>query len=428
MNKWLECGGCGKSFPLKTTSFICPDCLQNGSTYALEAQYDYDAMTPEAGKRLVQPQRSMWGYRELLPVEEGAEPVTLGEGMTPLSPLQALRRIGYASVWYKNESVNPTWSHKDRFNSVAMTQARELGFAGTTCSSTGNHGLSGAAYAARAGLKSVIFFPPETPKVMVDLASHYGAMAVITQWHSREEMVKHLCRQGWYPGTSLKNNPLTSPFGVEGYKTIAYEIVADLGRVPDLMLVPVAGGNALYGIFKGFRELARLGLTEKVPKMIACQAAGANALQRSFEAGRTEVGVQPRAFSLATSTREETSGDNALHALYASGGSAVSVSDLAIQEAMTLVAREGFCVEAASAIPIACLLKLIREGAADPAQTIVCLLTSGGVKSPDILADMRRPAVRIEGSTDALDEAMKTVFVAMNPTNGEELTREQETL
>ncbi|MHB1652608.1 MAG: threonine synthase [Desulfitobacteriaceae bacterium] len=197
---------------------------------------------------------------------------------------------------------------------------------------------------------------------------------------------------------------------MEGYKTIAYEIVVDLGRAPDKVLVPVAGGNALYGIFKGFRELLELKLIDQVPKIIACQASGANILEQAYREHLTKVGIQPGAYSLATSTREETAGDNALQAIYQSNGEAVTVTDLEIQDAMRLVAKEGFCVEAASAIPVASLIKLMNENKIKKEETVVCLLTSAGSKSPDILSDLRAPAARIEASLDTLDIVLERFF------------------
>jgi threonine synthase len=415
MNKWLACKKCGKTYTLNSALFVCSACEEKGEYIGLEVRYEYAELEAGFRKRLTEGRgRSMWVYRDLLPVEDEEDPVTLGEGATPIIPLLAFNKQGYRNVYYKNESLNPTGSHKDRFNSIMMTKARELGYQNMTCSSTGNHGLSAAAYAARAGLRSVIFFPPETPKLMVDMASHYGAMAVVTQWHARDAMVAHLSGKGWFTNTTQKRRPVSVPYGVEGYKTIAFEIVSDLGKAPDKVLVPVAGGSAFYNIYKGFRDLVAMNVIERVPEMIACQASGANVLEQAFLERQTEVGVQARAYSLATSTREESVGDFALDAIYGSGGRVVAVTDLEIQDAMRLVAREGFCVEAASAIPVACLNKLVEQGAVLEEETVVCLLTSNGAKSPDVLADLRSPAVRIEASVDTLDRALERYFYENN--------------
>ena len=136
-------------------------------------------------------------------------------------------------------------------------------------------------------------------------------------------MLRHLISKGWFPFTSPKDSPTSNPYGGEGYKTIAYEIVTDLGRVPDKMLVPVAAGALICGAYKGFLELKTLGITDKIPQFVACQAKGANVLQRAFDAHSHETERMPGAFSIATSTREETVGSKALQVIYESGGSAM---------------------------------------------------------------------------------------------------------
>lgn len=410
MKKWLECECCHREFDLEGNDLVCPVCSKEGRHYELTVCYDYDHAGDAEKETLLQPQRDMWGYRSFLPVPDRADAVTLGEGATPLTKVLAAEKEGFGNVWCKNESQNPTWSHKDRLNSILATTAKRMGRKNITCSSTGNHGLSAAAYAARSGGRSIILFPPETPKLMVDLASSYGALSIITQWHARDEMLRYLCGHGFFPFTSPKNTPTSNPYGGEGYKTIAYEIAGDLGRIPDKVFVPVAAGALIRGVFKGFSELYRLGLTDGIPQLIACQAKGANVLQRAFENHEHETRTLPHAYSLATSTREESVGSKALEVIYETGGSAESVSDYEIQQAMIKIAQEGYCAEAASAIPFACMLKMIEEKRVDKEECSVCILTSGGVKSPDILADLRAPARRIEGSVEALEKAISLYY------------------
>lgn len=406
MKKWLECPCCHRKFELNSEYLICPDCSRKSEHYELNVCYDYEHATPAEKNSLRQTYRSIWGYKSFLPVADDAQPVTLGEGATPLTRFLTAEHKGYPQIWCKNESQNPTWSHKDRLNSVLATTAKAMEQGKICCSSTGNHGLSAAAYAGRSGGKSIILFPPETPKLMVDLASSYGAVSVITEWHARDPMLRHLISKGWFPFTSPKDSPTSNPYGGEGYKTIAYEIVTDLGRVPDKMLVPVAAGALICGAYKGFLELKTLGITDKIPQFVACQAKGANVLQRAFDAHSHETERMPGAFSIATSTREETVGSKALQVIYESGGSAMVATDYEIQQAMITLGKEGYCAEAASAIPFACSLQMIEKKELDPEECCVCILTSGGVKSPDILADLRAPAVRIEGSVEALEKAV----------------------
>lgn len=412
--KWLECPNCHSTFDHQSYQAVCPNCLASDLFFGLEMQYDYRQVSTLTRENIVHSSRDIWRYVELLPIDSEEHIVSLGEGFTPLTKIKCFEEKGFSGVWYKQESLNPTWSHKDRFNSVAVSKAKELGYKKVTTSSTGNQGLSTAAYASRAGMESIIFFPPETPKVMVDLASHYGALSIITDWNARDMMVRHMVHKDWFPIVSLEDDSLSNPYGIEGYKTIAYEIFSDLGRAPDRVFVPVAGGNALYGIYKGFKELKELELTKNIPQIVACQAMGANALEETFNHKMNEVIIQKDAFSLATSTREKTSGKRALQAVYNSNGIVISATDIEIQQAMIQLAREGFCVEAASAIPIACLNKLVSKGDVDKEESMVCILTSSGVKSPDILADLRKPAVRIEGSTEALKYVLKNHYVKDN--------------
>ena len=152
---------------------------------------------------------------------------------------------------------------------------------------------------------------------------------------SPSPMLRHLISKGWFPFTSPKDSPTSNPYGGEGYKTIAYEIVTDLGRVPDKMLVPVAAGALICGVYKGFVELKTLGITDKIPKFVACQAKGANVLQRAFDTHSHETERLAGAFSIATSTREETVGSKALRVIYESGGSAKVATDYEIQQAMS---------------------------------------------------------------------------------------------
>jgi threonine synthase len=343
----------------------------------------------------------MWQYAALLPIVQAADIVSIGEGNTPLLPSRQFADAhGYANVYLKMESLNPTWSHKDRYNAVGISMARALGYKRIVTGSTGNHGVSAAAYAAAAGLGCVVFYPPETPRALLSLTSSYGATTVVTGWDARQMMVTTLTRRGWYPAASWMPGRVHNPYSIEGYKTLAFEVVRDLGRVPDKVLIPVAAGNTLYGMWKGFRELRELGLASRTPQIVACHAAGANALEVSFKEGRDDVVVLEQAFSIATSTRERTAGRQALESVRESGGTVVSVTDEAIVHALKETARRGLSIETASAIPIACVTEMISDGQLRRDETAVCIVTSAGIKWPDTLSEMSPPPLRI-GVTEA---------------------------
>ncbi len=189
-----------------------------------------------------------------------------------------------------------------------------------------------------------------------------------------------------------------SPFGVEGFKSIAYEIFEQLGNeTPDAVFVPVGSGDGFYGVWKGFRELKLLGLTSRLPRMYACQAEGCNPLVRSFRAGLKEVVRVADPHSVALSIRESTSSSLALRALYEASGEAVDCSDAEIEDAWRLLCHSGICVEAASAVPLACARKLLASGRIAKSDGIVCLLTGAGIKWPEFLAS-RSPRRPISGA------------------------------
>jgi threonine synthase len=182
--------------------------------------------------------------------------------------------------------------------------------------------------------------------------------------------------------------PVASPFGVEGYKTIAYETVMQLdGRVPDRVYMPVAGGHGIYGIFKGFQELRSLGVVDRVPRMFGCQARGCNPFVRSFQAGHQEVTTVRNPDSIALSIRDETGGDCGLRAIYGSGGAAVDASDPEIVRGARLLARGGIAVEPSSAASVACLLNAARAGEIPARELVVCVVTGAASKWP---ADLDR--------------------------------------
>jgi threonine synthase len=207
--------------------------------------------------------------------------------------------------------------------------------------------------------------------------------------------------------TSTAYAPPACPYGIEGAKTIAYELFRQCGgRAPDAVLVPCASGDTLAGIARGFAELKLLGQIERLPRLYGCQPDGAPALARTIELGLDEVVAIDHPYSVATSTRERTSGVAALRAIRASGGGAPVASDTAILEAVGQLAQEGLCVEPSSALPVACLAGLLASNQIGREELVVCLLTSAGIKWPDTLGvGLAQPEV-IPASLDALDRQL----------------------
>ena len=382
----LQCLRCHARFTEPRLFTGCPRCRAEGVAVNLTVEYDLAPLAGVTPDGFAAPRGSMWRFRHLLPVRR-TPPVTLGEGSTPLVHLTRLgKRLGLPRLYAKDESQNPTWSYKDRLCSTAVTHAVEIGARVITISSTGNHGASTAAYAARAGVPCVIFTVASVPDTMKTLMQAYGAAVVEcptseARWDLMRQGVERL---GWYPTSGFIAPPVGSnPWGVEGYKTIAYEIAEELGwTAPDVVIVPSAYSDGLYGTWKGWTELQALGLVKQTPRMIAAEPFGplAHALEKELDAPEMVEAPSP---SVAFSIGSRYGTWQGLAALRQSGGAGVRLTDEGVLEAQRALAREeGLFVEPSSAAAMTAVMQLAARKALDPAQTIVIVLTSGGLKDP----------------------------------------------
>jgi threonine synthase len=329
-----------------------------------------------------------WDHHPLLPVPDREGMVTLGEGNSPLLSLpRAAEETRADQVWVKYEAVNPTHSWKDRTNAVAVAMARNFGFSKVMCASTGNHGVSLAAYAARAGLRCMVFVPPGAPPAAVQEIGFFGASVVAVDGDVLPLMLELLRGHGWYisqrnsPGTH--GRPFGNPFGVDGYKTIAFEVFRELGgRVPDFVFVPVGGGDGAWGIYKGFDELHRLGLSSQVPQMIACQSAAGGSVANAWRKNLPRIEPVPTSPTIAFSIVDSLSGDHALMAVRRSRGQAIAVEEAEIRAAEDFLRTSGICVEPSSAAALACLRVLGRQGNALEGRSAVLIATGTGLRWP----------------------------------------------
>jgi threonine synthase len=381
----LECLRCRAVFDDARGFAGCPRCRESGVAVNLTVRLDLSALAGVRPESLPSTPRGLWRYHAVLPVA-AEHAVTLGEGATPLVRLERLgKRLGLPRLFAKDESRNPTWSYKDRLCAVAVSHAVATGARVITISSTGNHGASTAAYAARAGLSCVIFTLASVPETMKTLMQAYGAAVVAcptseSRWQLMREGIERL---GWYPTSGFVIPPIGSnPYGIEGYKTIAWEIAEDLGwTAPDVVVVPSAYSDGLYGIWKGWAELQTLGLVKDVPRMIAAEPLGplAAALERGLEVPEPVAGGPSAAFSIASPYGTW----QGLAALKQSGGAGVRITDEGLFEAQRALGREeGLFVEPSSATSLTAVMHLVARKALDPEQTIVVVLTSGGLKDP----------------------------------------------
>ncbi|WP_432825591.1 threonine synthase [Dactylosporangium sp. CA-092794] len=369
----------------------CPACLADGKPSNVQVVYD-DAELLRALRRVAghaETLRDMWHYREVLPIDESSI-VTLGEGATPLLAAPRLgAKLGIPRLYLKDESRNATGSFKDRLAAAAVSAARQLGRRVVVGSSSGNAGAAVAAMAARAGLPCVMFTTQKFPLAMKTQMAIYGtyllaAPTVQDRWSLMEAGVDEL---GWFPVT-VYGSPFfgSNCYGIEGYKTIGYEIVDQLGVAPDHVVFPVGAGDAFSGAFKAMAEYQRAGVIDRVPVMHAAEVYGP--LEQALAGGADVVeAVDVPAPTVAVSVGSNLSTFQALDVLRRTGGSARTASNEEMLRAQRdLGALEGIWVETSSALSVAALPHLVAAGAVDPESVVVAVLTSDGLKDPQTTA------------------------------------------
>lgn len=375
----LRCATCGRPAegPRATQCAACGGALT--VDYALPA-----------GATVVDAQRrGMWRYAPLLPVDDPGAGLSLGEGGTPLVRSRAIApRLGLSRLYFKVEGANPTGSYKDRIAAVGLSRMRELGVQGWAATSSGNAGAALAAYSASAGMTGTLFVLQTAPRAKLTQILAYGPRAVSIQGLGRDpdverntfRTVRGLCEAyGWaLQITAYAFNPI----GMEGAKTIAFEIAEDLGRMPGAVYVPTGGGGLLSAIHKGFSEWAALALPGAAPKIVCVQAEGCDPVCQAWREGR-EVRPIPTCTSKISGIQLTAPPDGtlALQSVRASGGWATSVSDPEVYAAQRLLAQtEGLFCEPASAATVAALVRDVQSGAVSPNDEVVCVLTGTGFK------------------------------------------------
>lgn len=379
--KGQQCIRCNTNFSSHTLFDGCPVCRKSGKLSNVSVIYEDIAPRP-IEDLLSANDQSMWRYRAFLGVSDGE--VSLGEGLTPLLRCSHLgEKFGLSRMFLKNEGQNPTGSYKDRLSSMAVTRAKTESAIGIATSSTGNHGASTAAYAAKAGLPCLIFTVASMPESMKLQMQALGSMLVATDdYRDRWRLLRYCVEQaGWYSTGNFSNPPIgSSPYGIEGYKTIAYEICESLNwQPPDVVVMPVAYGDGIRGTSKGFRDLVALGMIERVPRMIAAETGGSltEALAKNLDLP-PEVSINP---SVALSIHTPVSTYQALKTIQDTGGTAVRVGERQVLEAQRdLGACEGLFVEPASAATVAAIKQLSREDRISKDEIVVGILTSTGLK------------------------------------------------
>jgi threonine synthase len=381
----LRCRECGKTFENQPRS-ICEDCFS-----PLEVTYDYDAIKKKVSRELFasRPQ-NIWRYRELLPLPEGFTP-SLPVGFTPLVSAPRLgEKIGSRRLCIKNDAVClPTLSFKDRVVAVALANARAFGFDTVACSSTGNLANSVAAQAARDGFKAWIFIPSDLEPAKILGTQVFGAELV--RINGTYDHVNRLCSQiaDEHPWGFVNVN--LRPYYAEGSKTVGYEIAEQLGwRLPDNVVVPMAGGSLITKIKKAFDELTQLGLVEPKPvRFFGAQASGCSPISTAIKQYSAEIEPQrPKTIARSLAIGNPADGHYAIKAITRSGGWSEDVSDPEVVSAIQLLAAsEGIFTETAGGVTVGTARKLIQQDRILPDDTTVLCITGNGLKTTDVLAD-----------------------------------------
>ena len=411
--KSLKCIDCGREYPPDDLLSACKECGQRGLGFGLlDPVYDYSQISKKVNKGILEDRKpSVWKYREFLPISHESKIVSLTEGGTPLMKCEPLaEQLGTSSLYVKNETVNPTFSFKDRAFTVIITRACEKGANIVAAVSDGNAGSSAAAYSAKAGITCYIFTPAFAVSSKIVQMSMYGARVFSVKGSLIEAgmLVLEACNKyGWFNITTAK---VLNPYQTEGHKTLAYEICEQLGwQAPDWVITPVASGDSLGAIWKGFKEFHALGFIRSLPRMVGVQGEGAAPLVKAFEEEKEFYEVEP--FEPETIADAlcigMVLGSWPLNTLKESNGYAAAVPDAEILEAQSLLAtREGIFCEPSSATTIAGLRRLLSKGVISKNETVVCVTTGSGLKVLEVASQVCTKPVQLEPNISELEKVL----------------------
>jgi threonine synthase len=394
----LRCRECGRSWGNQPRS-ICDECFS-----PLEIVYDYDAIRALIAlgtftrERIAQRSPNMWRYAELLPLPVGFEP-RFPVGFTPLFQAPQLAgklarsnsaaKIAAEHLYIKNDAVClPTLSFKDRVVAVALANAQAFGFDTVACSSTGNLANAVAAHAARLGLKAWIFIPSDLEPAKILGTQVFGATVV--RIAGNYDQVNRLCSQIAEERRWGFVNVNLRPYYAEGSKTVGFEIAEQLGwRLPDNVVVPMAGGSLITKIKKAFDELIKLGLVDEKPvKFFGAQATGCSPISTAVKTGSSEIDPQkPATIARSLAIGNPADGHYAIKTIKHSGGWSEDVSDPEVIDSIRLLAEtEGIFTETAGGVTVGTAGKLYRQDRILPEETTVLCITGNGLKTTDVLA------------------------------------------
>ncbi|MCE2403882.1 MAG: threonine synthase [Dehalococcoidia bacterium] len=404
--KCLRCRECGREYPIEPLN-VCDFCFG-----PLELDYDYDGIGNTVSReRVAGGPLTIWRYQDFLPVG-AADAVDIGAGFTPLVRSKNLGKLlGLDNLYLKNDSVNPSYSFKDRVVSVAATKAREFGFETLACASTGNLACAVAAHAARAGMKAVVFMPSDLERGKVVGAAIYAPVVIAVD--GSYDDVNRLCSEvaDNYPWAFVNIN--MRPYYAEGSKTLGYEVAEQLGwRFPEHCVIPGASGALYTKIWRGFHEFASVGLVDGPvdTRMHLTQAMGCSPIVQAFNNEEDVVRpVRPNTVAKSLAIGNPADGIYALKTLHESGGTGYAVPEEEVTEGMKLLAEtEGIFTETAGGVVVSGLRYLAETGAIKRDELTVAYITGNGLKTQEAVDDVVHP-LPIIPTMSSFEEAIKAV-------------------
>ena len=400
--KCLRCRECEREYPIEPLN-VCEFCFG-----PLEVSYDYESIARSVSRKSIEKgPLTMWRYHDFLPVAaEGA--VDIGTGLTPLIKADNLGRlIGLDKLYIKNDSVNPTFSFKDRPVTVTTTKALEFEFEVLACVSTGNLMGAVAAHGAKAGMKTMVFFPAYLERAKIVGAAVYGPtlIAVDGTYDQANRFCSELADNNRWAFVNINMRP----FYAEGSKTLGHEVAEQLGwRAPDHCVVPAASGELHTKIWKGLQEMADIGLIDGAKtRMHLAQAEGCSPIVEAFELGTKQVRpVKPDTVAKSLAIGNPASGPFALQVLEDTGGAAVAAQEDEVAEGIILLAQtEGIFTETAGGVVISCLKRLVAKGVIKRDEVTIAYVTGNGLKTLEVVEHVVDP-VHTAPNYEAFQTAM----------------------
>ncbi|MFN8584055.1 MAG: threonine synthase [Dehalococcoidia bacterium] len=399
----LRCRECGREYPLRPI-FSCEFCFG-----PLEVAYDLDGIREAISRDSIEAgPKTIWRYAPFLPCDPEYK-VDLGTGYTPLIRADRLaKRLGLDTLWIKNDTVNPTWSFKDRVVSIAIARARQFGFEAMACASTGNLANSVSAHAAAAGMPAYVFIPHDLEEGKVVGSAIYDPTLVMVD--GSYDDVNRLCTEVAGSRKWAFVNINVRPYYAEGSRTLAYEVAEQLGwRAPDHVVAPMASGSLFTKIWKGFQEFHKAGLIEEPrTRMSGAQARGCSPITTAFENHTLNfVPQKPNTIARSLAIGNPADGYYALKVMEDTQGGSEAATDDEIVEGVKLLAEtEGIFAETAGGVTIACLKRLVESGAIRRDEETVAFITGGGLKTIEAVQGKLTAPLRVSANQASFDEAL----------------------